>query len=373
MILSGSNDLPDAASQIASLPQAVILLRPGLRIASVNAAAEQLLGQGARRLSGKALSAVIEFGESRLIEMMGDSDVQISARDIAAKIGKSDAARLNLAIAPVIGHDGWQILTLTAPAELEGLEADESERDNNALRAPEILAHEIKNPLAGIRGAAQLLARKLRAKDRSLAELIADEVDRIAQLIDQMQSLSRRTREPARPINLHVAVRRALQVVEASNPHGVRIVEEFDPSLPEVMANNDALMQVLINLLTNAREACSGSAKPLVTVRTRFASGIALHSQSRLSPLRLPIEIAVSDNGPGIDPAVREHIFEPFVTSKKSGQGLGLALVRKLIRDMDGRISHDRDEIAGITSFRIHLPVAEVLANANHKTEEIES
>lgn len=372
MILSGGNDLPDAARQIASLPQAVILLRPGLRIASVNAAAEQMLGQGARRLSGKPLSAVIEFGESRLIDMMTDSDVQISARDIAAKIGKTDAARVNLAIAPVIGHPGWQIMTLMAPTELEGLDGAESEQDNNTLRAPEILAHEIKNPLAGIRGAAQLLARKLRAKDRSLAELIADEVDRIAQLIDQMQSLSRRTREPSRSLNLHVAVRRALQVVQASAPDGVRIVEEFDPSLPEVMANNDALMQVLINLLTNASEACSAADKPIVTVRTRFASGIALHSHSRLAPLRLPIEITVSDNGPGIDPAVREHIFEPFVTSKKTGQGLGLALVRKLVRDMDGRISHDRDEAAGITNFRIHLPVAEVSVPTAITTEEIE-
>ncbi|WP_240704664.1 two-component system sensor histidine kinase NtrB [Croceicoccus sediminis] len=373
MILAGGNDAPEAARLIASMSQAVIVLRPGLRISSVNAAAEQLLGQGARRLSGKTLSAVVEFGESRLMDMMADSDVQISARDIATRIGKSDAARLNLAIAPVIGHPGWQILTLTAPTELDGLEGTATEREDNTLRAPEVLAHEIKNPLAGIRGAAQLLARKLRAKDRSLAELIADEVDRIAQLIDQMQSLSRRTRQPARPLNLHVAVRRALAVVQASAADQVRIVEEFDPSLPEVMANNDALMQVLINLLTNASEACSAMPRPRVTVRTRFASGIALHSQTRLSPLRLPIEITVSDNGPGIDPAVREHIFEPFVTSKKTGQGLGLALVRKLVRDMDGRISHDRDENAGITSFRIHLPVAEVSAAPTDTIKEIQS
>lgn len=364
-------ELPDAARLIASLPQAVVLLRPGLRIASVNAAAEQLLGQGARRLVGKTLSSVVEFGEAQLIGMMRDSEAQISANDVTTRIGRSDATRLDIAIAPVIGHIGWQILTLTAPTELQSLGgADDGDRESNVLRAPEILAHEIKNPLAGIRGAAQLIARKLKAADRPLAELIADEVDRIAQLIDQMQSLSRRTREPAQPVNLHVAVRRARAVVEAGGIEGVTLTEEFDPSLPEVMAHSDALMQVLINLMTNAVEACRASPSPTVRLRTRFASGIALHARGRRVPLRLPIEITVSDNGPGIDPAVRDHLFEPFVTSKKSGQGLGLALVRKLLRDMDGRISHDRDELAGMTHFRIHLPMAETRARQTINSDE---
>lgn len=366
-----ASDLPDAARLIASLPQAVILLRPELRIASVNAAAEQLLGQGARRLIGKALPAVIEFNEDRLIAMMRDSEVQISANDVTARMGRSAAARLDIAIAPVIGHPGWQVLTLTAPTELETLDGTgDADREDNVLRAPEILAHEIKNPLAGIRGAAQLIARKLKPADRPLAELIADEVDRIAQLIDHMQSLSRRTRQPAVPVNLHVAVRRARAVVEAGGIEGVVLTEEFDPSLPEVMANADALMQVLINLMTNAVEACRSAERPTVLLRTRFASGIALHARGRAAPLRLPIEITVSDNGPGIDPAVRDHLFEPFVTSKKSGQGLGLALVRKLVRDMDGRISHDRDESRGLTHFRIHLPIAEAAGRPLDQTDE---
>ncbi|WP_066556767.1 two-component system sensor histidine kinase NtrB [Croceicoccus bisphenolivorans] len=370
-LLRPSGDTPDAGKLLASLPQAIVVLRPGLKIAEVNAAAEQLLGQGARRLAGKSLDSVIEFGDGRLIGMMADSEVQITARDIAAKIGKADAARLNVMIAPVIGNPGWQILTLNVPTELDSLDGTgDAERENSVLRAPEILAHEIKNPLAGIRGAAQLIARKLRAKDRPLAQLIADEVDRIAHLIDQMQSLSRRTREPAVALNLHVAVRRALAVVEAKGLGDVRLVEEFDPSLPDVMANSEALMQVLINLLTNAVEACGTSARPTVNVRTRFASGIALRTQAGRSPLRLPIEITVSDNGPGIDPAVRDHLFEPFVTSKKAGQGLGLALVSKLLRDMDGRISHDRDENTGRTNFRIHLPVAATFKRtANHVDE----
>ncbi len=226
------------------------------------------------------------------------------------------------------------------------------------LRGPEILAHEIKNPLAGIRGAAQLLGRKIGAKERALTDLIAGEVDRIATLIDQMQTLSRRTPALIEPCNLHESARRAVAVINAAGT-GLRIEEEFDPSLPLVLGAPDALVQVLINLLANAREACAGGQRPRVIIRTRFASGLQLYSPQAGKPVRLPIELRVTDNGPGIDPAMREHIFEPFVTSKKQGQGLGLALVRKLMREMNGRISHERDEAHGLTHFRVHLPLAE--------------
>ena len=225
-------------------------------------------------------------------------------------------------------------------------------------RAPEVLAHEIKNPLAGIRGAAQLLARKLGGSDLALTTLIADEVDRIAKLIDQMQSLSRRTATDLQPCNLHEAVRRARAVIEAGGKSPV-IAEEFDPSLPPVLGNVDALVQVLINLFANAAEAIGPSEDPKIVVRTRFASGLQLHRSSDGSAVRLPIELRVSDNGPGIEAALRDHIFEPFVSSKKSGQGLGLALVRRLVGDMNGRVTYDRDEGTGWTHFRVHLPIAD--------------
>jgi two-component system, NtrC family, nitrogen regulation sensor histidine kinase GlnL len=114
----------------------------------------------------------------------------------------------------------------------------------------------------------------------------------------------------------------------------------------------------MINLLANAREACSDQQTSRVIIRTRFASGLQLHATDSGNAVRLPIELRVSDNGPGVPPAMREHIFEPFVTTKKSGQGLGLPLVRKLVRDMNGRISHERDETGGWTHFRVHLPLA---------------
>jgi two-component system nitrogen regulation sensor histidine kinase GlnL len=134
--------------------------------------------------------------------------------------------------------------------------------------------------------------------------------------------------------------------------------EEFDPSLPPVLANEGALVQVLINLISNARDACEDAKDPEIVLRTRFVSGLVMNVIRLGRPVKLPIEVQVSDNGPGIDPALRDHIFEPFVSSKKNGQGLGLALVNKLVRDMDGRIGHERDESGGWTHFRVHLPMA---------------
>lgn len=348
---------PDAQRLLGSLPLAVVLLAPGQRIDWANPAAEQFFGQSLRRLSGRRLQDVLAFDEPRLIARLSDSEAPISARDIGVTMPGQGVRRLDVTITPIVDELGWQLVTLHDSTTSEALGEDSGAGENTVLRAPEILAHEIKNPLAGIRGASQLLGRKVAEKDRALTRLIADEVDRIAKLIDQMQTLSRRTAEPVAPCNLHEAVRRAGAVITAA-ADGPRIEEEFDPSLPPVMGSSDGLVQVLINLLSNAREASREVARPRIVVRTRFASGLQLHSSVDGKPVRLPVELRVSDNGPGIDPAMRDHVFEPFVTTKKSGQGLGLALVRKLVRDMNGRITYDRDDTGGWTHFRVHLPLA---------------
>lgn len=360
----------DPARQLASLPLAVVLLAPGQRISTVNPAAEQFLGQSARRLVGRALGEVILFDEPRLAERMAEADAQISARATPVLVPGQGQRRLDVTTAPVLDQPGWQILTLQDSAGAEALRGEGGE--DTVLRAPEILAHEIKNPLAGIRGAAQLLGRKLQDGDLALTGLIADEVDRIANLIDQMQSLSRRTPPELGACNLHEAVRRARAVIEASGKSPL-VIEEFDPSLPPVLANADALVQVLINLIANAAEACAGSAEPRIAVRTRFASGLQLHRTHEGAPVRLPIELRVSDNGPGVDPTMADHLFEPFVTTKKSGQGLGLALVRRMVRDMNGRISHDREQATGMTHFRVHLQVApkSIAPDAHMEREQV--
>jgi len=359
---------PDAQRQLASMPLAVLLLSPGQLVSSANPAAEQLFGQSLRRLAGRRLSDLLRFSERRLADRIGDVEGQVSARATnTIFVGQSAERRLDVTLAPVVDQPGWQVLTLGEVGGVESLGEDAPGGEEAMLRAPAILAHEIKNPLAGIRGAAQLLGRKASEADRALTGLIADEVDRIAKLIDQMQSLSRQGAEPVEPCNLHVAVRRARAVIDAAG-NAPTIAEEFDPSLPPVLGNLDSLVQVLLNLLANARDACVAQPDPHIAVRTRFASGLQLHANATGRPVRLPIELRVSDNGPGIDPAMRDHLFEPFVTTKKTGQGLGLALVRRLVRDMNGRISHDRDEAGGWTHFRVHLPVATGLA-ANQAEE----
>jgi two-component system nitrogen regulation sensor histidine kinase GlnL len=369
---------PDPRRVIASLPQALFLLAPDLSVTSVNPAGEQLVGQGASRLIGRSVHDLFAFEEAVILERLGEREAHLVARGSLVRILDQPARAIDLMTAPVLHFPGWQILVLQEPVGVEALTlgmAGGDEPGGGVLRAPEVLAHEIKNPLAGIRGAAQLLDRRVSEGDRALTGLITTEVDRIAKLIDQMQSLSRRSPEPAVDCNLHEASRHAHAILVAgrggrdAKGEGPIIEEEFDPSLPPISANHDSLVQVLLNLMANARDACEGVESPRIIVRTRFASGIQVHSGPGGAPLRLPIELRVTDNGPGVPAPLRDHIFEPFVSSKKSGQGLGLALVQKLVREMNGRVTYDRDEARGLTHFRLHLPVAGSAPSRNSGTK----
>jgi two-component system nitrogen regulation sensor histidine kinase GlnL len=360
---SGPDPMPDARRLIASLPQGFVLLDPDLMIAQVNPAAEQLIGQSASRLIGRLVNAVFAFEEPLILERLTERGAQLVAPASLVQIANQPARPINVVTAPVLHFPGWQILVLQEPVVVDALTRGGGDDDGGpALHAPAVLAHEIKNPLAGIRGAAQLLDRQLGEKERALTGLITTEVDRIAKLIDQMQSLSRRSPEPAVACNLHEAARQAQAILAAGRAAGeaarVIVEEEFDPSLPLITANHDALVQVLINLLVNAIDACQAQVRPRIIVRTRYITGIQVHHGPGGKTLRLPIELRVSDNGPGVPVALHHHIFEPFVSSKKHGQGLGLALVQKLVREMNGRVTHDRDEARGLTHFRLHLPVA---------------
>ena len=345
---------PEAREQIAGLNFALLLVGPDLIIREVNPAAENLLGISARRLLGRDLLKLLELDQSRLELKVRDSDTQLVARGLEMRFGDR-VLKLNLTVSSLPTHPGWRVVTLSDAGQGERF-GEEDRRPT--LRGPAVLAHEIKNPLAAIKGAAQLLARKVGEGERAMTDLIADEVDRIAQLIDRMQRLGRQPAEPVGPVNLHAAIRRAYDTVRIGSTVPVTWREEFDPSLPPVLGNEGALVQVLVNLMTNARDACATAEQPEIVVRTRFVSGLVLNVMRLGRPVKLPIEVQVSDNGAGIDPALRDDIFEPFVSSKPNGQGLGLALVQKLVRDMDGRISHERDENGGWTHFRVHLPMA---------------
>ncbi len=345
---------PDAQAQIQGFVFATLLLDPQMCIVEANNAAEEMLGRSATRMIGSALGDVVAFEEQRLPERLGAGDARLIARGTSIRIGERVLAA-NVTVSPIPGHTGWRMMTLTDAGQDDMAGPVDGE---GALRTPAVLAHEIKNPLAAIRGAGQLIARKLDEKDRRLAMVIANEVDRIARLIDRMQRLGSATTEPVGPVNLYEVIRGACQSVRAGSSADFVIEEHFDPSIPAVLASRDALEQVLVNLIANARDACLEREEPLVRVRTRFASGLALNAIRFGRSVKLPVEITISDNGAGIDKTIERQIFEPFVTGKKGGQGLGLALVKKLVGDMNGRISHERDQGAGMTHFRIHLPIA---------------
>lgn len=352
--MSEAVERPGPQAQIAGLVFATLLLDPDFAIAEVNPAGEDLLGQSARRLIGRPLFDAVKLENPRVEARSREECAPLVARGIAVRLADR-RARVNLTMSPLASHPGWRVATLSEVGDDDTGDADDPPA---SLRAPSVLAHEIKNPLSAIRGAGQLLARRLDGKDMGLALMITDEVDRIASLIDRMQRLGSRSAEPMVPLNLHEAVRNALSTVRAAGMGEVRLVEEFDPSLPPVRGNRESLEQVLINLVANARDACRRAPDPTVIVRTRFASGLIFNAIRPGRSVRLPIELSVSDNGPGLARELRDHAFEPFVTTKAGGEGLGLALVRKLVRDMDGRIHYERDERAGLTRFRVHLPLA---------------
>lgn len=348
---------PDTSAQIAGLLFALLLIDAEGLIAEANHAAEDLLGTSANRLIGTRLTDRLGPLDPRVEARLVEGEEALVVRDLVVLIGENQT-RINLTASPLANYPGWRVVTLSQLGHDDGSSPGGGEA---MLGAPAVLAHEIKNPLAAIRGAGQLAERKLPHADKKLARMITDEVDRIARLIDRMQQLGSTRTGPVSPCNPHEAIRSAVATMRAvsAEASGIEIREEFDPSLPPVLANRDALEQVLINLISNARDAALGVVRGgVIIVQTRFVSGMAFSAIRNGRAVPLPIEITISDNGPGIDPALRDHVFEPFVSSKPSGQGLGLSLVRKLVRDMNGNISHDRDGRAGLTHFRLHLPQA---------------
>jgi two-component system nitrogen regulation sensor histidine kinase GlnL len=351
---------PDARAQVCALVFALLLVAPDGTVTEVNNAAETLLGTSAKKILGQPLVDLVAPLGQRVASLMVAGDAALVARHVRVVFADAEEP-VNLTVSPIADHPGWRVVTISQL----GQERNQREELTTPLvGAPSILAHEIKNPLAAIKGASQLIARKLPHGDKPLARMIADEVDRIARLVDRMQQLGSQIAEEGAPCNPHEAIRAALATVRTAGMEGVEIVEEFDPSLPAVLANRDALVQVLINLVSNARDAAAsrprvaGGQEPRITIRTRYVSGQVFSALRRGRSVRLPIEICITDNGAGVPPELRDRLFEPFVSSKPSGQGLGLALVRKLVRDMDGSISHERDGAEGLTHFRLHLPKA---------------
>lgn len=219
-----------------------------------------------------------------------------------------------------------------------------------------MLAHELKNPLAGIRGAAQLLEADLSdADDLELTSLITTEVDRLGRLADRMEKFGQAEFDKFAHFNVHAVLRKATLLFESQNAGDLEFTEVFDPSLPDVFGDVDGIMQVVVNLLANAVDAIrSGKTSGTIKVQTKYRTGT--HRRDRLGHKQaLPVEVMICDNGPGISEKLRDRIFQPFVTSKSNGQGLGLALISKIIEDHNGLIEMSSEPAK--TVFSILLPV----------------
>jgi two-component system, NtrC family, nitrogen regulation sensor histidine kinase GlnL len=342
-------------------PVATLLLDADGQVVDVNQAAESLLNRASATLVGRSARELLTGWSAGLERVLGEPGK--SAWAYAVDVG--DAASGNVAADITIGPshpaNGWRVLAIhpvprggRVPFRKPGSAA------RSAGAAAAMLAHEVKNPLSGIRGAAQLLGKGGDASAAALSRLICGEVDRIAGLIDRMQGFTRDGGLTRTSINIYPAIGQARGIAVQGFAARAVFIEDFDPSLPRVLGNHDALVQILLNLIKNAVEAAPPGAAPQIRLSTGFRHGLSWDAGDGHGPQPLPVEIAVSDNGPGIPEALADNLFDPFVSGNPDGQGLGLALVDKLVRDMGGIVQHDRRQ--SWTRFRLHLPVAGTLA-----------
>lgn len=353
---------PDLGELFGGLPVAALVLDPQDRVARANMACEHLLNHSERAMTGQRLDRIIAPPTGYINKRDGHG---FAAYDVEIEPNRSPRTRVDFIEQPIADHAGWRIVTLhQAPTSRRlSVGADRSAGARAAVGAAAMLAHEIKNPLSGIRGAAQLLAGDADedgAEGRAeLTQLITDEVDRIAALIDRMQDFTDTRPPKLAPHNIYPLLDHSRRVAQAGFARGITIEERFDPSLPPVMMDRDAFQQVVMNLLKNAAEALRDTPEPRIVLATQYRHGFAMRPAPDQPRRSVPIEVSVSDNGPGAPADIASHLFEPFVSGKPEGKGLGLPLVEKLVRDMGGVVEYARAGDPEMTMFRVNLPRAD--------------
>ncbi len=343
----------------ASLPLPALLIGPDNRIAEVNPAGEIFLNASSRSLMGQPafdrLSIDAPMDEALARARANQSPLFIN--DVDVTTGERAPVQCNIQVAPM--HDNAEvILLIISPRDIAdrlGRAMQVKSAAKSAIGMAEMLAHEIKNPLAGISGAAQLIGMNLPPEDRELADLIVEETRRIVKLLEQVEQFGNLRPPERRPVNIHDALDRARKSAMVGFAAHMQIVEDYDPSLPPTYADPDQLMQVFLNLIKNAAEACQRAGEG-TTIRLHTFYDLSLRIRGKDGrPAALPLQIEIVDDGPGIPPEIAADIFEPFVSGRENGTGLGLALVSKIISDHDGWISVD--SVPGRTVFRVSLPM----------------
>lgn len=354
-----NQDGPAASELLEALPLPLIALDDADRIGVVNGAAEQFLGASAAHLRGRALTEIL-VGDSpllALVHQVRQDGVALSEEACVVespRFGRREAA---VDLAPLANRPGWVAILLRERLIARGLDRQAQQqgavRSLNAMAA--LLAHEIKNPLSGIRGAAQLIEPDLPPSRQMLAALIREEADRIRGLVDRMEMFAQAAPVAFSTLNIHEVLDHVRHLGEAGVADGRTVIADYDPSLPLLHGHRDLLIQLFLNLFKNAAEATQPKTGRIRLI-TRYRQGAKLTRPGGGAAPHLPLAVSIEDNGSGVPDALQARLFDPFVTSKATGKGLGLALAAKIVADHGGAIEFE--SVPGRTVFTVLLPAA---------------
>ncbi len=359
--------IPAAGSRISgdqimnALPHPILVLSPEGNILDANAASEAFFETSRAVLLRHRLSELVPFGSPllALVEHVLERGATVNEYRVdigMPKIGLDRVVDIHAAPAPGIASGVIILLQERTIADKMDRQLTHRGAARSVSALASMLAHEIKNPLSGIRGAAQLLESGLSDEDRALTRLICDETDRIVKLVDRMEVFSDERPIERERVNIHFVLDHVKRVAQAGFARHIRFIETYDPSLPPVFANRDQLIQLFLNLVKNAAESIGDDTiDGEIELTTAFRPGVRLRTPGSAAPVSLPLEFCVRDNGPGVPDDIAANLFDPFVTNKTSGTGLGLALVAKVVGDHGGIVeceSHSRR-----TTFRVLMPM----------------
>lgn len=343
-----------------SLPDSIVVVDGENQVAYVNNAAEQLFSSGAKLLVNRKLEDIVSF-HSPLVSIVNQSRQNrtvTSEYDIMLSRPKHDEKRVDIHVSPLIEGNGDMVIQLQERSIARKISQQLSHRGaaRSVAGMASVLAHEIKNPLSGIRGSAQLLEQEASESDRELTRLICEETDRICALVDRMEVFSHNKLAPPQNINIHSVLDHVRKLAQNGFGQHVAFKENYDPSIPSARGDRGQLIQVFLNLVKNAVEAIDHKGGE-VTLTTAYRHGVRVAVAGSKERIHLPLEICIIDNGGGIADDFKPCLFDPFVTTKSMGTGLGLSLVAKIVGDHGGIIECDTTQVN--TIFRVLLPAVE--------------